>query len=648
MRRSSASASRCRRIRFSVNAIGSIRRRAGHPLLGARFTIAGPGETYAWESDVNFERLPYLADHCVQGGAVVPATAYLEMAVAAGHDVLGDGPIRVTDADFFKPLFLTPSATARVQVRYEQGTVRVHSRMGETAPWVLHAVCQVERADPAEPAQQPAGFESGAREEIAGDAFYALFHERGNQWGPTFQGVAHAWLAENEGWSYVTIPESLRAEMDRYYFHPAVADATGHILAAVTAPASQVAGGGAFVGQGIERVTIYDRPRGTRLFAHARVTDTDDPMVRRGDVRVFDEEGRLVSSLNGARLRYLEFGHAEVPQARVEDWFYGVAWREVPFGESADTSVSGDWLIVAADAQREFADAIAAEMQADGATAEVDQLTRDARSRRRAGVLYLGALAVRDDPAGVEACVAELLDVVRSLAPRSDTRVWIVTSGVHAVERPTSARGMWQAPLWGIGRTLAVENPELFGGLVDLDDDSEASAKTLWKHLRATGGEDQVALRDGRRFAARLERLAAPPRTPPAVRADGTYVVTGGLGGLGLESARWLVQAGARRLMLLGRTPLPPRAEWRDLAADHPQAGAIAAIRELEAAGTSVQTAAVDIADVAALAHLFDTHEREGWPPIRGVVHTAGVLQHATLLDLELKDLAAVDRKSVV
>jgi myxalamid-type polyketide synthase MxaE and MxaD len=203
---------------------------------------------------------------------------------------------------------------------------------------------------------------------------------------------------------------------------------------------------------------------------------------------------------------------------------------------------------------------------------------------------------------------------------------------------------VWQAPLWGIGRTLSVENPELFGGLVDLDDDTEASAKTLWKHLRATGGEDQVALRDGRRFAARLERLAAPPRTAPVVRPDATYVITGGLGGLGLESARWLVQAGARRLMLLGRTALPARAEWRDLPAEHPQAAAIAAVRELEAAGTSVQAVAIDIADAAAVAKLFDTYEREGWPPIRGVVHTAGVLQHATLLDLHAKDLATVLR----
>jgi acyl transferase domain-containing protein len=617
-----------------------------HPLLGARFTIAGAEEAYAWESDVSFDRLPYLADHCVQGGAVVPATAYLEMAVAAAHDVLGDGPIEVTDADFFKPLFLTPGATARVQVRYEHGSVRVHSRIADGAPWVLHAVCHVERAEAAEPAQQPVGFEKVAREEITGDAFYALFHERGNQWGPTFQGVAHAWLAENEGWSHVTIPEPLRSEMDSYYFHPAVADATGHILAAVTAPASKVAGGGAFVGQGIERVTIYDRPRGTRLFAHARVTDTDDPMVRRGDVRVFDEEGRLVSSLNGARLRYLEFGHGEAPQSRVEDWFYGVGWREIPFAESS-VAGDGDWLIVADDARRDLATAIAAEMKSDGVAANIvvdARSSHDALARPLAGVLHLRALGLSDENAGVDACVADLLDLVRSMAARAGSRLWIATAGVHAVDGAPSPAGVWQAPLWGIGRTLAVENPELFGGLVDLDAADESSARMLWRHLRAPAGEDQVALRQGGRFGARLERLTAPPRTAPSVRPDGTYVITGGLGGLGVESARWLGHPAARRLMLLGRTALPPRVQWRELSADHPQSAAIAAIRELEAAGASVQTVAIDIADVAALTRLFDTHDLEGWPPIRGVVHTAGVLQHATLLELDARHLATVLR----
>jgi NAD(P)-dependent dehydrogenase (short-subunit alcohol dehydrogenase family) len=260
-------------------------------------------------------------------------------------------------------------------------------------------------------------------------------------------------------------------------------------------------------------------------------------------------------------------------------------------------------------------------------------------------VVDLRGLGVRQPGAGgptVDARIAELLELVRTMAAAPSARLWIATAGVHPVEGVPTAAGVWQAPLWGIGRTLAVEHPELFGGLVDLDGDGDAAA--LWRHLRAPAGEDQVALRGGRRFAARLERLAAGPRSAPRVRPDGTYVITGGLGGLGLEAARWLVQAGARRLMLLGRTPLPPRGEWRDLHSDHPQAAAVAAIRELEAAGASVHTAAVDIADAPALEKLFGTYDREGWPAIRGVVHTAGVLRHDMLSDLAPADLATVLR----
>ena len=120
---------------------------------------------------------------------------------------------------------------------------------------------------------------------------------------------------------------------------------------------------------------------------------------------------------------------------------------------------------------------------------------------------------------------------------------------------------MWQAPLWGLGRTLAVEHAEVWGGLIDLDpsDAPRAAAERLWQALANPSREDQLALRDGQLLAPRLERITVPSPMPLPVHPDGSYLITGGFGGLGLEVARWLVRAGARRLILATRTPLPPR-----------------------------------------------------------------------------------------
>jgi hypothetical protein len=74
-----------------------------------------------------------------------------------------------------------------------------------------------------------------------------------------------------------------------------------------------------------------------------------------------------------------------------------------------------------------------------------------------------------------------------------------------------------------------------------------------------------LALRDGEVYVARLARRPLPVVVGPRLRADATYLVTGGFGVLGAQVAAWLVEHGARRLILMGRTELPPRAAWPEL-----------------------------------------------------------------------------------
>jgi NAD(P)-dependent dehydrogenase (short-subunit alcohol dehydrogenase family) len=111
--------------------------------------------------------------------------------------------------------------------------------------------------------------------------------------------------------------------------------------------------------------------------------------------------------------------------------------------------------------------------------------------------------------------------------------------------------------------------------------------------------------------------------------------------------ARWLAEQGARRLILLGRTPLPPRRAWAT-EADPQQAARIHAVRGLEALGACVHTAAVDVADEAALRGFLRDYADEGWPPIRGVVHAAGLIRDRTLAHLDAAAFGAVLRPKLI
>jgi acyl transferase domain-containing protein/acyl carrier protein len=199
-----------------------------------------------------------------------------------------------------------------------------------------------------------------------------------------------------------------------------------------------------------------------------------------------------------------------------------------------------------------------------------------------------------------------LLHLVRALAQRQQpARLWLVTRGVGAGE-------VAQAPLWGMGTVIGVEHPELSCRCVDLDPAGTDNVHTLLRELRAVDGESRVAYRGEARLVARLVRAALPQTLAP-LRANGTYLITGGLGGLGLEVARRLVTRGARHLMLVSRS-----------------ASVTEGVRTLREAGATVQVMSADVAREADVQRVL-TAIKQTMPPLRGIVHAAGVMADGLL-----------------
>ena len=215
-------------------------------------------------------------------------------------------------------------------------------------------------------------------------------------------------------------------------------------------------------------------------------------------------------------------------------------------------------------------------------------------------------------------------------------KFWILTRGAQKAGPGSRLPECGQAPLWGIGRGIAVEHPDLWGGLVDLDPGTGAGEQAAMAIECACreDGEDQVAVREGKRLAARLVRAPAPAHSMPAVRDDGSYLVTGGLGGLGLKVARWLFDRGARHLVLTGRRGLPGREAWPAIDPNTEQGRNVAAILAMESAGAVVEALAVDASDRPAMERLFARFGGE-LPELRGVVHAAVAMSQCPLRDLD-------------
>ena len=216
------------------------------------------------------------------------------------------------------------------------------------------------------------------------------------------------------------------------------------------------------------------------------------------------------------------------------------------------------------------------------------------------------------------------LHVVQSLARAGlKAPLWTVTRHAFATSSKGAARNVIQATAWGLGRVIALEHPDLWGGLIDIDetDPSDAAAR-LVAEMFEPDGEDQIAWRDGHRLVPRLIRAGRVAATAVAIDPDATYLITGGLGNLGLKLGLWLAANGARHVTLVGRSALPPREQWPQVPADSAAGERIAGVRAIERAGAIVRLVAGDVADFETMSQLF-AEFGSGLPVLRGIVHAA-------------------------
>jgi acyl transferase domain-containing protein/acyl carrier protein len=307
-------------------------------------------------------------------------------------------------------------------------------------------------------------------------------------------------------------------------------------------------------------------------------------------------------------------------------------------------AASGD--AVAVMEPREWRAAIESSQSTGKGPVFADDETRDGRDgaapQSNLGIIYLGALDENDENAPESNRLS--LEFLKYAARANEGKVWLVTKGAVNVRGLEDVTSPDQAALWGLGRTFAREHSFIWGGLLDLDPagDTSDSVAAVLNTVSADDDEDQIAWRDGSRRAARLVPDAAPaPSRPFSARPDRAYLITGGLGGIGLQVAAWLADNGARHLVLVGRTPLPTM-----------QSGArgddvrSAAVARLEERGIAVSVAALDVSDPIAMASMMSRFGRE-WPRLGGVVHAAVALTASPLANMPSDDLLAMMRTKV-
>jgi acyl transferase domain-containing protein/acyl carrier protein len=628
---------------------------AEHPWLGALAALADG--TYVFSGRLTLADHAWLRDHVVFGTAIVPGTALLELALAAGRAL---GSPSVSELTLVEPWILSDGARARAPQRV-QISVGVADERGrrsmaiygqdegdahdaKDAPWIEYAIGALAPAAPADVVQESANtlafaalreWPVAAADAVTLDGFYAGLHERGLGYGPAFQGLAELWRRGDTAWAHVSLPEGARAGAAEYGLHPALLDAALHALAAVI---ESPADGGRHVLLPFawSEVELY-ATGSTELRVCARLTAGAGAEHASAELVVADAMGEPV-----ARVGTLELRLATAEQLRaLEQASQSRGVRHLyrlDFVPARRTD----------DSDRDRQDALAGTIVLGGpgtlarALGAVHVVDLDAPGDHLANPRRLlvdctghvddfaeGRLAQAAQAATVDALT--LLQRLLSEQRLSASEVVFVTRRAVAVARDEAAQpdggagvelDLVHAPLWGLVRSIRSEQPERALRLIDVDDLTTAPGgrSAILGRALALADEPEVAVRGEAVLVSRLRRIAvqADGNAREALDPEGTVLITGGTGELGQALAVHLVVShGVRRLVLTSRrgSDAPGVAELVE--------------RITQAGAASVRVVACDVSQRADVARVLADVDRDH--PWTGVFHLAGVLDDGLL-----------------
>ncbi|WP_169811001.1 type I polyketide synthase [Nocardia amamiensis] len=597
-----------------------------------------PGAAVDFDLTLRPDAPRYLADHVVDRNVVVPGAWFVSTIAATAREV-GAGEVVAID-DLVITSGLTLTGPQPVRVRFEPSTdgfaVLVTAETAEGPR--IHARARVLAGRHRLPAgASRADILRRCPEHLAGADFYALLATAGLPYGPAFRRVVDVHVGEREALVTLSGPDT---DAGPGMVHPVLLDAAFQATYAAMSPR---AGDHTWVPFAVDRVLV-PAGAGTVRFGHVRVVE-QTPQLCVADVRLLDEEGCPVLVAEGLRVMRTPTpdparrpsGHAAADRSAADT--YRIDWREA---ESAlPGAATGRWLVVGAGG---FADALAEVLRVRGAECvlarpgrgfafraedefEVDLgvpaavrallgAVSDGRTPLR-GIVSAVALPTSDAPAPAhaESLVVGALHLVQAAALAGEPAVWLLTRDGQRVD-PSDRVAPEQSALWGFARSAQLEQREMGCRVIDLD--QHTAAEKVVDVLVAPSGPRQLALRGRSRRVPRLVPLEALPDVTTMPDTGGTVLITGGLGGVGLLVARWLVDRGWRELVLAGRSA--------------PGAQAEAMIAELRGRGARISVRSLDVADRDAVAATLDWIDRE-LPPLAGVAHLAGVLDDGVIAE---------------
>ncbi|WCT58029.1 amino acid adenylation domain-containing protein [Paenibacillus kyungheensis] len=642
------------------------------PLLD--YCISRTPNESVYETNLSVDKEWVLSEHVIGGQAVLPGTAYLEIALEAGEQYLGKMPGGIEDIQFLSPFVVDSTETKTLYTVIREEDQRLYFTIGnakgslDEEEGTVHAVGELMRADVAlAESYDLVELISKFSKTITPDVLKAeTSSDRSIVFGRRFQNIDRLYVGEQEALVELNLSSEFAAETNTYWLHPALLDKATGAVSDLLAEDDDL-----FLAFAYKRLRIVKRlPE--KLFSYVKRLSSSSKELLTYQVTIMDTNGNVLVEIDKFTVKKLNrkaqnlLNQGELASS---SFFYEVGWREMEQPQW-DTTDSLETICVLKNPNA-FTNKLLDKLLSEGhSVLQVDvgdeyvciddehyvvSGSEEDYMRLLSAVQHIPFTKLIHFPAWGESQAADfdelqsreksgvydLYRLVRALVKSKrpeKTEVILVADNASEVTSCETTIKPINAALFGLGKVVEAEHSFLSCRSIDLDE--MTSIEELYRELQSKDHPYAVAYREGKRYAEEIRPLSLviEDRQPVELQKEGVYVLSGGTGGLSLEIARWLSTCNKVKLVLLHRSPFPERSRWEQLLlSEETDAKLLDKLRillEIEENGSQIIFVEADVTQRELLKEALDVVRRQHGA-IKGIIHSAGVAGDGFLIRKE-------------
>ncbi len=614
-----------------------------------------------------------LREHKVAGRFVMPGTAYLEMIRKVCSKYLKNKYIQLENIMFIFPFSLEEGESKEIHIILKEAKdyyqVTIASESNGEYRWNIHVEGKIRFIDTKEAPKYDIKsiIENEGMEELVDDGRKIIIDI-----GPRWKEINKRLYCGKKGQylAFFEMPESNIKDLEQYYLHPALMDRSINAV-------NTVVGEGSYLPLSYKKMIVYG-PTPKKMYSYIKEKNTKKESIETPsfDLFLMDADGRVFVEINDyviKRVREDEFNFKQLKDNK--NLFYQVGWRKNRVGNKKRILTNGDILVFKGNSKtsdelieslkaegcrlieveilKEFNKISDCEYVIDGKEGSFEQILSELSTKNLSHIIHLATLS--DDPQidsrlelekQLKKGMYSLFYLTRALISKKFNKeidIVLVSKYVNEVTKSEEEINPHNATLFGFGKVVSQEYPHLKCRCVDID--NTISEAELINELEYGSDSYQVAYRNGIRYIDEFMKYDFEEEQDVKVdiKEDGLYLITGGIGGLGLEMGKFLAAQKKVRIALLSRSKMPERKRWDEILTkneDKKICRAIRIIHEIEKNGSEVIYYSANVSKFNEMKIVIEDINKL-YGKIDGVMHCAGVAGDGFIIK---KDKEAFDK----